>query len=116
MYSSERIDDQISKDTALELGINLNLVEMVTRFQFRTANEATHTCTSIELTDLGVFKATKSKLTRKISTFKRKYEIKEKASKDPTLTDRKRQAASKACLTITEDIAFLQKKRDSYEN
>lgn len=116
MYPSERIDDLISKETATELGIGLSLVEMVTRFQFRTANEATHTCTSIELTDLGVFRATKSKLTRKISTFKRKYEIKEKLSQDTNLTDRKRQAAHKACLTITEDIAFLQKKRDSYEN
>lgn len=116
MYTSERIDDKINKECGEELGINPELVDKVIRFQFRTANEACSTSTSVELTDLGVFKATKTKLDRKLKTFNRKLEFKQKLSQDPNLSDRKRRATLLTCNTIEENIVYLENKRKSYED
>ncbi len=116
MYSSERIDDQINKETAQELGIDINIIDIVSRFQFRTANEATQIATSIELTDLGVFKATKSKLTRKIATLEKKLRLKESIAASPSLTDKKKETADKICDSVRTNIEFLSIKRRSYED
>lgn len=116
MYPSERIDSIISKDCSEALGINLDLVEKVIRFQFKSANEATHNSTSIELTDLGVFKATKPKLNRKFKTITRKLEFVTRQSLDPTLTDRKRRAALLTLSTIEGNLDFVASKRKTYED
>lgn len=116
MYASERIDEQLNKETARELNLNLSLVDQVIRFQFRTGNEATTTSTSIEFTGLGVFKAIENKIKRKLKTYARKLQIKEGLSSSTEISDRKKHSATLACKTIEDNIAYLSNKEKSYEN
>ena len=115
MYPSERIDDKISKDTAAQLGQKLDIVESVIRFQFKTANEATKKFTSIELTDLGVLKATHSKLKRKKVTLYNKLQYQENLLTN-TNTEKKITTITKTIVSVKEDIELVSTKLTTYEN
>jgi hypothetical protein len=110
MHPSERIDDIVSQETAEALGIHLDIVEAVNRFQWKTANEAHKLYKTIEITDLGVFKTSNSKVSTKRNTLEKKKRKYLDMLGGTSLTDRTMDSTLKKLGAVEDDIEFVKMK------
>lgn len=109
MYQSERIDDKVNKQVSEKLGLPVEIIEAVVGHQWKSAHEATHTCSSIEISEMGKFviREKKAQAKKEILT-KRVIKLNEMLVSETN--PEKQETLKKKINTNSIDINFINKK------
>jgi len=110
MYPSQRIESRIIEELVEELGLPEATIEAVRKFQGKTANEATKLFNTIELTDLGVFCVSASRVSKKITTLEKIKNQYQKKVDDTTLSDKVRETNVRKVQSMVDNLNFLNSK------
>lgn len=110
MHPSQRIETRVIEELVEELGLPEEVIEAVHKFQWRTAHEASKLYNTVELTDLGVFSVSATRVTRKINTFEKIREGYQKKADDESLSDKTRETNTKKVESVSDNLNFLKSK------